>query len=109
DVEVDDADRADAGSREIERDGRAEAARADAEDLRRLQLALPLDADFRQDQVPAVALEVVVGQLGKFTLRLCVRLKPDTTFSRRRAAGDRRDDADRVAGVDRRLFLLQIP
>ena len=65
DVEVDEAERADAGGREVHRDGRAEAAGADAEHLRGLQLALPLDADLRHDQVPAVALHFVVGQLGQ--------------------------------------------
>ena len=63
DVEVDDADGADAGGGEIHRRRRAEAAGADAQHLRRLQLALPLDADLRHDQVPAVALDLVAGQL----------------------------------------------
>ncbi len=98
DVEIDDADRADAGCGEIHRDRRSQAAGADAEDLRGLELLLPQHADFRQDQMTAVALEIVLGELRKGRRR----------FRRRRAARDRRDDADRVARVDRRLLLLQV-
>ena len=56
DVEVDDAESADARRGEIERRRRAEPAGADAEHARRLQPPLPFLADFRQQQVPAVAL-----------------------------------------------------
>ena len=63
DVEVDDADRADAGGGEIHRRRRPEAAGADAQHLRGLQRALPVHADFRQDQVPAVAPDFVGGEL----------------------------------------------
>ena len=65
DVEIDDAERADAGGGEIHRRRRAEPARADAQHLGGLQLALPLDADLRHDQVPAVALDLVARQLGQ--------------------------------------------
>ena len=65
DVEVDDAERADAGGREIHRDRRSESAGADAQHLRRLQLALTVDADLRHDQMPRVALDFVVGELGQ--------------------------------------------
>ena len=61
--------RADAGGGEIHRRGRAEAAGADAQHLRRLQLALPVHADLRHDQVPAVALDLVAGELRQ--RRLC--------------------------------------
>ena len=59
--------RADAGGGEIHRDGRSEPARADAQHLRRLQLALTVDADLRHDQVPRVALDLVVGQWRQIT------------------------------------------
>ena len=55
--------RADAGGGEIHRGRRAEPARADAQHLRGFQLALTLDADLRHDQVAAVALDLVAGQL----------------------------------------------
>src|SRR5204863_3322577 len=92
---------------EIHRDRRAEAAGADAEHLRGLQPLLPFEADLRKNQVAAVALDFVFGEFRKLT----VRLKADTTDvgGARRAAGDRRNDADGVSGLDRRLFLLQIP
>ena len=63
DVEVDNAERADAGGGEIHRRGRSQTARPDAQHLRRLELALPVHADFRQDQVPAVAPHFVLCQL----------------------------------------------
>ena len=49
--------RADAGSREIENDGRAEAAGADDEHARGLELLLALAADLLQDEVALVALD----------------------------------------------------
>ena len=60
DVEVDEAERADAGGRQVERRRRTEPAGADADDARLLQLPLTLDADLRNDQVAAVALDFVV-------------------------------------------------
>src|SRR5688572_18547988 len=112
DIEVHDADPADAGSREIHRRRGAETAGTDAQHAARLQLALPVDADLRHDQMPAVALDLVVGQLREIARldALVVRLKADATyvFGRRRAAGDRRDDAHRVVRRNRRLLFLQI-
>ena len=70
DVEVDDADSADAGGREVHRCRRAESAGADAQHAAGLQLALPVDADLRHDQMPAVAFDLVVGELGKFAVGL---------------------------------------
>ena len=67
DVEVDDAERADAGSREIQRGGRSQPARADAQHPGGLQLALPLHADLGHDQMPAVPLDLFVGELGQLT------------------------------------------
>ena len=66
DVEVDQADGADAGSGEVERERRAESAGADAEDLRGLQLLLALHAHLGQDQVARVARDLFVGELGEF-------------------------------------------
>ena len=60
DVEVNNAERADAGRAEIKRQRRAESARADAEHLRGFQLELPRHADFRHDQVARVAQDLVV-------------------------------------------------
>ena len=48
--------------------------------LRGLQLPLPVDADLRHDQVPAVALDLVVGQrrqlAGRFTTAPARRPRP---------------------------------
>ena len=107
DVEVDDPDPADAGGRKVHRSRRAEPTRADAQHAARLQLPLTVDADLRHDQVAAVALDFLVGQLRQ---GLVSSLKADAThvLGRRCAAGDRRDDADRVARRDRRLLFLQV-
>ena len=53
DVVVDDAERADAGGREVERGRRAEAAGAEQQDLRVEQLLLALGADLGEQQVAA--------------------------------------------------------
>ena len=66
DVEVDEAERADAGRGEVERERRAEAAGADAEDAGGLQLLLAFHADLGQDQVARVAGDLFVGQLREF-------------------------------------------
>src|SRR5262249_13861802 len=65
DVEVDDAERADAGGGEIHGDGRSESAGADAENAGRLQLALTLDADLGHDEVARVTLDLIVREGGK--------------------------------------------
>ena len=117
DIEVDDAERADAGGGQVHRHRRTQAAGADAQHLGRFQLALTVHADFRHDEVPAVALDLVVGQLRESAFRRVrlirrARLKADAPFRvgrRRSAACDRRDDADGVAGLHGRLLLLQIP
>ena len=122
DVEVDEAEGADAGGGEVHRDRGSESAGADAEHLRGLQLPLTVDADLRHDEMPRVALHLVVGQRRQISIRVTVRLKADTTSigvdrrglarrslsGARHAAGDRRNDADGVDRLDRRLFLLQI-
>ena len=51
--------RADARRGQVHRQRRAQPAGADAEHARRLELLLPFHAHFRQDQVPAVALDLV--------------------------------------------------
>ena len=59
DVVVDDADRADAGRREVEGRRRAEPAGADQQHLGVEQLRLPLLADLGQQEVAAVAVELL--------------------------------------------------
>ena len=59
DVHVDDAERADAGRREVERGGRAEAAGADQQHARVEQLQLALLADLGDQEVAAVALALL--------------------------------------------------
>ena len=63
DVEVDQAEGADAGRGEVEGERRTEPAGADAEDFGGLELLLALHADFGQDEVARVAGEFVVGEL----------------------------------------------
>ena len=64
-VEVDQAQRADAGRGQVERQRRAEPAGAHAEHPRGLQLLLALHAHFGQDEMPRVAGEIVGGELGQ--------------------------------------------
>ena len=62
-VEIHDADLADARRGEIHGDGRAEPARADAQDAGGFDLLLPGQTDFRQDQMPRVTADFFVVQL----------------------------------------------
>jgi hypothetical protein len=62
-VEVHDADRAHAGSSEIQCCRRAEASGAYQEDPGSLELPLAFHSNFREQEVAAVALELVPGQL----------------------------------------------
>ena len=55
DVEIDEAEPADAGCGEVEAQRRAEAAGADEQHAGRFEPLLAVDADLRHDQVPAVA------------------------------------------------------
>ncbi len=89
DVEVDDADRSHAGRGQIERERRAQAARADGEHARRLELALALHADLGQEEVARVPQHLGVRELGKRGL------------GRGAAASDARDDREHVALGDR--------
>ena len=61
-VEIDDANPSDTGGGQIHRDRRAEPAGADAEHAGSLQLQLPLHADLRQDQMTAVASDLLIGE-----------------------------------------------
>ncbi len=61
-VAIDDADLADAGRRQIENERRAEAAGADHQHARRLQLLLALAADLLQHQLALVAFDLVRGE-----------------------------------------------
>ena len=61
-VEIHDADLADAGGGEIHGDGRAEAARADAQHAGGADFLLAGQPDFGQNQVPRVAPDFVIVQ-----------------------------------------------
>ena len=63
DVGVDEAERADAGRREVERRGAAEAARAEQEHLAPEQLRLAGLADLGEEDVTRVAIALRVGEL----------------------------------------------
>ncbi len=60
DIDVGQADGADAGGGEVEADRASQAARADAEDLCVQELKLPLHADFGQDQMALVTVDLLV-------------------------------------------------
>ena len=62
DVHVDDADRADACRRQVERGGRTEAARAEQEHPRVEQLLLPGDVDLGEEDVPLVPVALLGGE-----------------------------------------------
>src|SRR5207302_3062588 len=64
DVTVHEPDRPHAGRGQVERRRRPEAAGADEEDLRPEERALPLLADLAQQEVPAVALDLVGRERG---------------------------------------------
>ena len=94
-VEVDEAERADAGRGEIERRRRSEPAGADAQHARRLQPPLPFLADFGQQQVTAVALAA----------RSSVRAADRHGLTRRGCSGSRLADT-RILSVELRTFRL---
>jgi hypothetical protein len=64
DIEIDDAERAHTGRRQVEQRRRTQAARPDDEDTGVLQPLLPGHADLRDDQVTRIALHLVKRQLG---------------------------------------------
>jgi len=57
-IEVDEADRADSGSREVKSERRAEPARSDHEDLAGFETQLPVLTDLGQGQVPRIPAEL---------------------------------------------------
>ncbi len=63
-VEIDEADAADAGGREIQAQRRAETAGADEQHARGLEALLPVHADLGHDQVPAVAGDLLLRKRG---------------------------------------------
>ena len=63
-VELDDAERADAGRGQVHEHRRAETAGADGEHLGVLQPLLPVHADVRDDQVAAVPADLLDGEVG---------------------------------------------
>ena len=65
DVEVDQAERSDAGGRQIECERRSESAGADQQDARLLEPALAVDAQIGKDEVAAVSSQFFVAELGK--------------------------------------------
>jgi hypothetical protein len=97
-VEINDAQRADAGRRQVHGGWRTQASGPDANHARGFQLALPLDADLRHDQMPAVSLDLLVRQLRRFLRRRNVR-----------PSGNRGHDADRVARLEAGLLAVQMP
>ena len=66
DVEVDDADRADAREREVERDRRAKPARADDQHLRTQDLALTGRPNLLHDDVARVAVHLLRREHARF-------------------------------------------
>ena len=62
-VVIDDADRADAGRGQIQRERRAQPAGADHQHARRLQLRLADAAHVLQQDVPRVAADFVFGEI----------------------------------------------
>src|SRR5262245_53761526 len=97
DVEIDQADRADAGRGEIQSHRRAQPARSDREDASGFELLLALEPDLRHDQVARVAADLVVGQSGYVPRR-----RGDGS------SGDRGNDRERIGLPDRRRFLLKV-
>src|SRR6266571_5366817 len=83
---------------EVQCRGRAEPARADEQDAGGLEVFLPLDAYVGQDQVPRIAQDLFVRQLGPL-----VRHRPP------RPSRDARDDGHRVAGAHPGLLVLEPP
>src|SRR5580765_3742370 len=61
-IAIDEADRADTGRGQIERRRRTKASRADQKNLSLGNLLLPLATDFRQKNMPAIAVNLVFGK-----------------------------------------------
>jgi hypothetical protein len=97
DVEIHDAHGADAGRRQVERQRRPQAARADGEDPSRLEPPLALDSDLGQQQVPGVAQHFRMGELGQLGV------------DRRPPARDARHDREHVTLAHRGVGGIQLP
>ena len=69
-IVIDDADRADASRREVQRERRAQPAGADHQHPRRLQLGLPDAAHVLQQDVPGVAADFVFGEIEVHGVRI---------------------------------------
>ena len=102
DVEVDEADRADAGEREVDRHRRAEPAGAHDQHLRVAQLALPDRSDLRHDDVPRVAHRLVGRE------RHARGGGAAVAGAIRRPAGQRRDHRHLVTVAERRRGAVQV-
>ena len=88
--------------------GEPEPARADAQHAARLDLALPVHADLRHDQVAAVALDLLGVERRELGLGCGRHHQPPAASGWRRLRRRRRHDAQRVARLHRRLLLLQV-
>ena len=99
-VKVDQPDRADTRCRQVVGERRTQATRADTQHLRCLQLTLSLLAHLRQDQVPRVASQIIGRQFRKSRLSQCGRAD-----GRRRTAGNRRNDRQRIGLRYRRILM----
>ena len=73
DVEIDEAEFADAGRGEIQAERRAESAGADQQHLGVLELELTFHADFRHDQVAAVAQDLFVAETRRGARQRAIR------------------------------------
>jgi hypothetical protein len=62
-VEIDNADCADAGSRQVKRSGRSESSRADAQDTCGFEAVLPFGCDLGHDEMTRVPLQFFNIQL----------------------------------------------
>src|SRR5207249_7495134 len=62
-IEIDEAESADAGGGEVERQRRAESAGADNQHLRALEPLLPVETDLGHDDVARIAREFGLGEL----------------------------------------------
>src|SRR5262245_5763549 len=84
---------------EIETQWSSQTSRANQKHLGGLELLLSFHADFRHDQMPAIARYLIVAQLhaGKCFLTRCYV-----------AACDRRDDTDDITVLERGFIVLQI-
>src|SRR4029079_1319036 len=115
DVEVDDADASNTRGGEVHRGRGPEPAGADAAHATSLETPLPVHADLGHEQVAAVALDFLRRKRRQFHFSLRNHLVLFSSEPGQAArsglsptTGDAGHDAERVARLDRRLFLLQV-